>query len=554
MPNFKRVFSSLGRRNSARNSAPPVGQQPHPFDSPQSTPVSLRHIPLHIQVTVQTRRLPVLPPEVWLQIFRFATEDDTRFTPIDFPAKTSDTNEISFLHFPHPHSDTDVRLEYYLRSIKRKHDILKVCKQWSIIGLEVLYETIWIFKPAQAHTLAKALSCETDEDACSIHDPQKGHYIKRLHIETPVRERCSPSDLRIIIDNAPCLEIYTDYRSVRTSVYASSSSDPASPLQLLYALTHADSVLRRLSWTNYDDMSFHLRLFPLLSNIAANLEYLELTFCNMDIHNLREPLRGDPGPSLTLPSLLALKVCLHDATLAVLATWDLPVIKNVSIVAADFSYAGEGFSNFFRKHGGKLNQIELAHSSSIIEDHYLTIPVDPPTATSRNVHLAAWCPNLREFICSADAEWNWQNPDWIAPHALLLSHPNLQLIGVRDLDKRIYDEMSMNRANPFFLLLSQIESLLRRESFPQLLYIRDMSFESKLMRTEALSESVLNFWSQVVRCCKDGGAWLEDYTGMNVTPKDIVRSQVKVLMRTRAKEAQRELERQRRNPLHHLMS
>jgi hypothetical protein len=299
-------------------------------------------------------------------------------------------------------------------------------------------------------------------------------------------------------------------------------------------------------------MYFHLRLSPLLANIASTLEFLELTFCNMDIHHLKAPLKGDPGSPLCLSSLRSLKVCLHDATLAVLASWDLPAIKNVSIVDADFSYAGDGFCKFFRAHGEKLVQLELAHSSSIIEDHYLTIPVDPPTATERNVRLASWCPNLKEFICSADAEWNWQNPDWIAPHTLLLSHPNLQLIGVRDLDKRIYDEMSMNRSNPFFLLLSQIESLLSSDSFPELLFIRDMSFESKLMRTEAYSDSVLNFWSQVVQCCRDGGAWLEDYTGMNVTPKDIVRAQVKAMMRKKAQQEKRELERQRRNPLHHL--
>lgn len=542
MPNFKRVFSRLSRRVP-----PPSLPLPH-----QSLPLSLRHIPLHIQVQVHTPSLPILPPEVWLQIFRFATEDDTRFTPIDFPAKTTDTNEISFLDFPHSHSDTDVRLEYYLRSIRKKHTIMQVCKQWSIIALQVLYECIWIYKPAQAHTLAKALSCEKDTETGTVLGIEKGHFIKRLHIETPPRERCSPNDLRIIIDNTPCLEIFTDYRSVRRSVYASSSNDPTSPTHLLYAINQPNSSIRRLSWTNYDDIYFHLRLSPLLANVASTLEFLELTFCNMDIHHLKAPLRGDPGPALCLPSLRSLKICLHDATLAVLANWDLPAIKNVSIVDADFSYAGEGFCKFFRTHGEKLVQLELAHSSSIIEDHYLTIPVDPPTATERNVHLAAWCPNLKEFICSADAEWNWQNPDWIAPHALLLSHPNLQLIGVRDLDKRIHDEMSMNRSNPFFLLLSQIDSLLSRDSFPELLFIRDMSFESKLMRTEAYSDSVLNFWSKVVQCCKDGGAWLEDYTGMNVTPKDIVRAQVKAMMRKKAQQEKRELEKQRRNPLYHL--
>ena len=529
------------RLSRCRKSSLP-GQQPHPFDSSLSTPIALCPTPLQIQVIIQTRRIPVLPAELWRVIFRFATEDDT---PIKFPAKTTGTDEISFLHFPHSHSDMDVRLEYYLGSIKKKRDLMRVCRQWSIIALEILYECIWIYKPAQAHMLAEALSCKMDSDAGKIHDPQRGHYIKHLHIETHTRERCSPDDVRIIVNNTPCLEIYMDYRSVRRSMYASSSMDPTSPVQLFDAIIHPNSSIRHLSWTNYDDMSFHLSLSPLLTSIASKLEFLELTFCNMDIHNLKEPLRGNPGPPLTLPHLCALKICLHDATLAVLTTWHLPVIKNVSVVAADFSYAGEGFCNFFRTHGEKLKQLELAHSSSIIEDHYLTIPVNPPTATLRNVHLAAWCPILEEFICSADAEWNWQNPDWIAPHAFLLSHPNLQLIGIRDLDKRIYDEIPITRTNPFCLLLSQIESLFRHGSFPKLLFVRDMSFESKTMRMEAHLESIVDFWSQVMRFCKDGGVWLEDCTGMNITPMDIMRAQLKAMMRKKAQKELKEPQKQR---------
>ncbi|KAF8639244.1 hypothetical protein AX14_010110 [Amanita brunnescens Koide BX004] len=111
----------------------------------------------------------------------------------------------------------------------------------------------------------------------------------------------------------------------------------------------------------------------------------------------------------------------------------------------------------------------------------------------------------------------------------------------------------MNRANAFFLLLSQMESLLCWDLFPHLLYIRNMSFESKLMCTKVYSKSVLNFWSQVVRCCKDGGAWLDDYTGMNITLKDIMCSQVKVMMCNHAKEEEQELQWQWWNPLHHLI-
>ncbi len=551
MPNFKRVFSRFSRR---KFDPPLVGQHGCSFDSPCPTPVGLHSAPLqHVQVTVKLRRLLVLPPEVWRVIFRFATEDDTRFTPIEFPAKAVDTNDISFLHLSHSHSDRDARLECYLGSIREKHNIMKVCRQWSIIALEVLYECIWIYKPAQAHALAQAICCEKDSGTSEIRGPRKGYYIKRLHIETPIQERCSPNDLHVIVDNAPRLENYMDCRSVRRSMYGSSNADPTSAAQLLHVITQAKSPIRCLSWTNYDDISFHLHLSRSLANVASKLEFLELTFCNMDIHGLKEPLRGYPGLPLTLPHLHALKLCLHDATLTVLATWDLPIIRNVSIVAADFSYAGEGFRNFFHMHGEKLKQLELAHSSSIVEDYYLTIPVDLQTAALRSVHLPAWCPNLEEFICSADTEWNWQSSEWIAPHPLLLSHPNLRLIGIRDLDKWMCGEISI-RMNPFRPLLSQIRSILCYGSFPKLHIICDMSFESNVMRSEACSEAVISFWSQVAQLCRDEGVQLEDYAGMNITMarKDVVHAQIKEMLHKKAQEKQKKHCRQRQNPLHHL--
>src|SRR6266550_1284545 len=53
-----------------------------------------------------------------------------------------------------------------------------------------------------------------------------------------------------------------------------------------------------LSWTNYDDTFILLRLSPIPANVASTLE---LTFCNMDVHHLKAPLRGDSGPALYSP-------------------------------------------------------------------------------------------------------------------------------------------------------------------------------------------------------------------------------------------------------------
>jgi hypothetical protein len=247
---------------------------------------------------------------------------------------------------------------------------------------------------------------------------------------------------------------------------------------------------------------------------------------------------------LHLPSLRTLKVTLDNATFSVLAEWSLPALQNLSVVSADFSYAGPGFSQFFIIHGPKLIQLELGHSSSSIEEHYLTAPpitnangVNGGAGGIGRIPLATWCPNLLQFICSADAEWNWENPDWIAPHVLLPTHPKLQFIGIRDIDKRIEDDLSFapfsqlgddmdddEGEDPFFSLLEQLSSLLLTSAFPALLYVRDLSENSDRMRRKhAEQKRVLRFWGKVLERCKERGVWLEDWEGVNVTRRDLRR-------------------------------
>lgn len=415
-----------------------------------------------------------------------------------------------------------------------------VCKHWYKIAQDLLYETIWINKPHQAALLSRVLAKpERSPLSVELREANKGRYIKRLHIETPTMERCSPQDLRTIIDHAPCLVAYTDYRSIRRNVYAENNSyDRSSPIELFTAIAHPDSAIRHLSWTNYDDLSFHLQLPSMLSTITNNLEFLELTFCSSDIRNFQSSPLQDPSKkiALVLPKLRSLKATLDNATFTVLTSWTMPALENVSVVSADFSYAGDGFCQFFRKHGRQLVQLELGHSSSVIEEHYLTIPVDPPLHNGpRSIPLAEWCPNLVQFICSADAEWNWQNPDWIAPHVLLPSHPNISIIGIRDIDKRLKDDMALTHPHvhehPFFMLLNQMETLLRREAFPNLVFIRDLSFDSDVMRRKACSQTVMDFWTRVIDLCRASNVYLEDFRGKNLTRRDIIRAEVEAMLR-----------------------
>lgn len=434
--------------------------------------------------------------------------------------------------------------------MRRKHNLCLVNTFWHYYGREFLYEFVWIARASQAELLAKTLLLQAQQNS----GVQNGRFIRRLHIQTPILERCNPTHLRTILDCAPDLTVYSDYRSVRRNLFEESCDPRTSPEQLFAALAHPNNSLKRLSWTNYDDVSFHLRMSPMLEATAANLEFLELTFCSTHLHSITNDVSllqsSSSMTTLQLPSLRTLKVTLDNATFSVLADWNLPALQNLSVVSADFSYAGPGFSQFFIIHGPKLIQLELGHSSSTIEEHYLTAPpgngnVNGGTGIGR-IPLASWCPNLLEFICSADAEWNWENPDWIAPHVLLPTHPKVQMIGIRDIDKRIHDDLSfvpssssslghdldldveddeLEGEDPFFSLLEQVSSLLLHRAFPSLLYVRDLSEASDHMRRAKSKQqrSVLRFWSKVLQRCRERGVWLEDSQGVNVTRRDLRR-------------------------------
>ncbi|KAK7453318.1 hypothetical protein VKT23_011996 [Stygiomarasmius scandens] len=135
-------------------------------------------------------------------------------------------------------------------------------------------------------------------------------------------------------------------------------------------------------------------------------------------------------------------------------------------------------------------------------------------------------PNLRVFITNAGcASWDWTNPDWIAPHALLPAHTRVEIVGVRGLEGRMWGDwgewVGHLRANPppspspdpldpyssddtpFFTLFEQLRSLLQPETFPALKYIRDLSEGSDLMRRGEVG--VERGWDAYASCAPGKG-------------------------------------------------
>ncbi|KAI9438461.1 hypothetical protein F5148DRAFT_872494 [Russula earlei] len=453
-----------------------------------------------------------LPPEIWHIVIREAT--------FMTPDPLDTTNELSFLEA------TSLHLPAYHTSMRFKMALSLVCKRWNAFVKPFLYEFVWISRAQQAKALAHTLLLEFIDGTGS-----SGRFLRRLHIETPVLERCAPADLHTILEYSPQLTVYTDHQSVQRNRYDIPTDPRCRPERLLSLLAHPRSQLRRLSWTNYDDQPFQQRMFPLQQMRTMRLEYLELSSCSPNFRALFPDLsagviiNGAVEMPVQLPALKSLKVSVDNDMFAALASWDMPMLRNLSVVSADFNYTGPGFYQFLDAHGKSIRQLELGHSSSIVEEHYLTAPGRPGT---HDTSLARLCPNMTELICSADVEWHWESPDWIAPHILLPHHPCVELIAIRDIDARITDALGMgfmdDGGSAFFPLLEQMSSLLRSEAFPALKYLRDLSIESTRLRVCRPHPVVQKFWHRVLSQCQARGVWLEDHAGVNITLRGLKRA------------------------------
>ena len=236
----------------------------------------------------------------------------------------------------------------------------------------------------------------------------------------------------------------------------------------------------------------------------------------------------NPPLSLTLPFLHSLRIPLTSPTLLVVATWSLPALQSLSLVSIDFTgWRRMGFKKFMEVHGGGLISFEIVGGGeSGEEEGWITEREDGvghPTSSvhhqQQNLHLPSTSPHLKHFMCSSNAsEWNWETPDWIAPHVLMPEHFGVERIGVWGLEDKVVrvdydgvgttlgigrrrrrrrtistsrwsrpstqddDEEHSLEEQPFFMLQEQFGSLLRREAFPSLVCIRDMSWESDLIR------------------------------------------------------------------------
>ncbi|KAI4294541.1 hypothetical protein EV122DRAFT_224199 [Schizophyllum commune] len=479
--------------------------------------------------------------------------------PMALMDEDKEEDDFDFLNCSSPHGrDSAARSRGFLAprpgppDMATKMALMLTCRQFASIATHHLFHTVYISHKEQARLLAQRLQNQDSQGNIGIHIrvvriapvpstramPPYAHVSSRddekedlsSHFEfdpslycsgdqspayggydspiPSVFDRVDARDVHTILSHAPNLEVYQDHAGVRYNLFdVGGQYTQDAVLDIL-----ASRQLTRLVWTTY---AHPMPLAPALVRMSTTLRWLELQCLeNEDAdefgslgkygiqkHDVSAMNGGMEADAVCLPELQTLKLTLSNPTLRLLAAWRLPKLRNLSILASDFAYAGEGFGAFFESHGSRIRQLELGHSSATIEEYWLSrgLEAGAPGGILRGREglLAGWCSNLKEFICSADAEWNWHDPDRIRPHTLLKSHPTLLFIGVRDIEKRLRHDLVLARARGrrgpdgvevhsyaeqvgndgevvFFRLLEQMQSLLSKGDFPALKFVRDM--------------------------------------------------------------------------------
>ncbi|EIN11126.1 hypothetical protein PUNSTDRAFT_119897 [Punctularia strigosozonata HHB-11173 SS5] len=480
-------------------------------------------------VTALPPHYTMLPPELWLLIFRFAT------IPSPFPSDTS------FMAAP------ALSRAAHFRAMQMKRTLSLVNSIWNRQMRELLYEFVWLTSAAQAHLLALALRRDASLD-WPLSPRSPGLWIARIRLETDLLHRCDPADVLTILHHARYAEAFEDQVSIRRSSYAGKHmlADPAAMGRLLARSRPADAPpLRRLAWTTYDDTPFDVELSPVLtpSGRFAQLEYFELTTLAVD-PPIAVRAHAPHSEGLNLPALRALKLSLADATFGIIATWTLPALTSLCVLLADASYARAGVRAFFLQHGASLKQLELAHSPAILALTAISRTGNADELARREVraYLADWTPSLEELVVSCDAEWNWTDPNWAPAHPLIPAHPTLRMIGVRDFDVWIgralarfpagsdWDYPEEGEDAVLRPLAEQVKVLLSPERFPKLRFVRDLSAASDEMRKlpgdskERPRRAVVQFWLDTVRRCGERGVYIENWKGDSIRVRDLQRA------------------------------
>jgi hypothetical protein len=279
---------------------------------------------------------PILPPEIWRFILRYATETPGLLDTSPLPPLCDDRRSWSFNEWP-------------LRNdLATKSSLTLVCAQWYSIGVEFLFEYISISQIRTLVLLTQSLEKSAGRNSNAARDARPlGWRIKRLDfhlnfvVKTPPFAYSFNQLLRLCVD--------LQYVSLQGNLLPT-------PVVDISALIERAPSLRACSVSGAASRSIFSHLLQFCKELQRfnAIAFLSLTFDNSIV--------SIPGEPVTLQNLHTLEIDFADYNrialiLDTIADWNLPSLRSLDLTAD--SNEPDPFTPFLRSHGAKITTLKL---------------------------------------------------------------------------------------------------------------------------------------------------------------------------------------------------
>ncbi|KAF4597879.1 F-box domain-containing protein [Pleurotus pulmonarius] len=412
-----------------------------------------------------TQTLPLLPDEIWLEIFEFATYLHHAKTIAPLPAFTPARISTNAMAANTP----------YL-TMRTKNALVLVCKSWRRIALRLLFEHISIPSLRRAKLVFNVLrnSCETDSAHLGY---RYGQWTR--HLEIFSHGRGTVDYLRVIFE---IMKLCPNINHLTGHWDVSLPSEFLDAMPKLYGPS-----LKGLRWS--DDKVPEAVSTPAFLSSFSSLRILDLRNFYGNDESVFKP-RGDL-PSLPHMQTLILSSRERSATVASLLV--LPAVENLVIEV--LSSRGNGLVGFAQG---------LAKMLSIFGKTLVSVDILPPVNPSEQSDEGqaqldpslflqpGVCPNLHSLTFP-------QSSPQCAQHV----HPNLRRIGIRGIKG---DYMYPNKASSTKTHLMSIS----RELYPKLEIVRTIGFLVDSCG-DSLMKDIFIWWAERF---EDQGIDLQDGEGV----------------------------------------
>ena len=326
-----------------------------------------------------------LPPELWLEIFRYATH---------VPRARSISPGDPFV--PERPVDYVWGMNSPIASMRTKCTLVRVCKAWRMIATELLYEHVVLSSPRRLDIFYRTLvesrkelrGTESGEAEIAI-GQGFGQRVRHLEVQRWIRAGHAQSFWQAVVRVVSFCS--------RLRVFSGLWQEPLPDGFVPVLAQYLPRTLKEIYWQQ-DGVLIVTKELPLLttSMLATFPAIRDLDLRKICVLDAERSLQHVTLGSITLPNVgyLALPTC--PFLLRYASKQDLPALHHLVLDAGGAPrtvyapLATKELMNFLEQHGGKLRTVELLPSNT---QSLRPGPINISAFLAPNA-----CPNLKTFV------------------------------------------------------------------------------------------------------------------------------------------------------------